>query len=804
MQMLSKIKDGNAIKKLSVYAIAILLLAGTTMGAGIWLMDAEVPIEYDEPYTVKMSQSEVDGYNWQALQFRDSTKLTETADFGATGSGVVYHQYVQIENPEGGANVNLIAEINEPAGFNDQMGFTVLDGIVEPGETSETEVEQWGSINTGDIPVPAGENENFTVIYTLGNNALTSNDFSVNWNFKTGNSITVSSGESIQSAIDSASGTAIFVEDGSYDENLVVDKGVTLYGMNKPTINGRISLSASGAVFEGFDVSPPPATENANAEAIIIQNGADQVSVKNNIVRYFSEDGIPQWEGIDGIVAFGGDENDAIENLEISGNLVKNLEGRNTDGGAAGISIQGNVKDATVEGNEVTNIGMENTAWAFGITVRSTDNHDVTPKNIDVKENTVSTILSDPSTDTVGVGVGLENGDVSEVDFENNDISNTEFLLEDKTTTMNLKKFVKSNTLDQGALLEGAEFNGKDPRNVIFNNIQGAINAADTGDEILAKQGTYTEDLTLNVNGLTLKALSTQAPKVQGQVVFKSDDVTLDGFTVDFSGDPAPIDIGNVINPTVINNQVSGGAGTNGIQSYYGSTGGEIIIENNEVTNGPIGVWSGSYAPDITIKNNDITGAANEGIWFYGGDETITIKGNSVSDVGTDYADMKIIHKPSSVNEELKPELISESIKSNNAINSVLLKWVNPEISVSDLTITSGTAKEFTATVTNEELGYDSVYFDFTIENIDVSDITLEYYDGSNWIEITNLAQDGNDVTGRFGPSGGFEMPEGYNEETRFRVTIQSKGDYNAIIDIYDTVENKLLFVQEGMTITVN
>ena len=256
---------------------------------------------------------------------------------------------------------------------------------------------------------------------------------------------TVSPDESIQDAInDAATGETIAVESGTYVEDVNVNvTGLTLEGPNagtsgdgtrvsEATIEGQVVLSANGTRLDGFDVSPPPAQTNQDGEAVRVSNTPDDVVVTNNIVRDFNESSVPEFEGIDGINLFGGDATDAVENVEVTRNKVENIEGRNTKGGATGISIQGNVKNATVRGNVVSNIGLEETAFAFGIVVRGTGNNDAVPRNVSISENDVSDVISDPASQFFGVGIGVETDNASEVVANNNNIETPELLVQNK------------------------------------------------------------------------------------------------------------------------------------------------------------------------------------------------------------------------------------------------------------------------------------------------------------------------------------------------------------------------------------
>jgi hypothetical protein len=83
---------------------------------------------------------------------------------------------------------------------------------------------------------------------------------------------------SIQDAVtDSQSGATLTVGSGTYAENVTVDiEGLSIEGANagtagnaddrndESTINGQVVIAADGVVFDGFEVSPPNATNNEN------------------------------------------------------------------------------------------------------------------------------------------------------------------------------------------------------------------------------------------------------------------------------------------------------------------------------------------------------------------------------------------------------------------------------------------------------------------------------------------------------------------------------------------------------------
>lgn len=281
---------------------------------------------------------------------------------------------------------------------------------------------------------------------------------------------TVTDGESIQAVIDDAnSGETICVEAGTYDEDVTVDvTDLTLEGPNagicgastsrsaEATIEGQVVLSAGGATLDGFDVSPPPATTNSEGEAVRISNTPDDVTVQNNVVRDFEEDGVPAWEGIEGIAAFGGDENDPITGPTITCNEVRAIEGRDTKGGAAGVMIQGNVTGAVVDGNVVTDVGREATAWGQGVVVTGTGNHGKVPTDVTISDNDVSSILSAPASPYDGVGVGIES--------DGADYLITDNILADNNLGVEVKAAADETTVD---------FN-----NIAGNDRRGALNTS--------------------------------------------------------------------------------------------------------------------------------------------------------------------------------------------------------------------------------------------------------------------------------------------------------------------------------------
>jgi len=278
---------------------------------------------------------------------------------------------------------------------------------------------------------------------------------------------TVSDGDSIQAAIDSASADhTVCVEAGTFDEDVTVDvDGLTLEGPNAGTpgdgnrspealIEGQLVLEADETTADGLAVSPPPATSTQTSEAVRVSNTSDDVTVEHTLVRDFERDDPDgAFYGVDGISVFGGDGSDAIEDVTVRENKVTRL--RNEDqAGAAGISVQGNVAGATVADNVVTLVGEEATAYGFGVVVRGTGNNDQLPSDVDVTGNDLDNVLSDPNSQLDGVGF--------EVDADGTGYLARDNRIEDNDVGIEVKVAADETTVD---------FN-----NVAGNSRRGALN----------------------------------------------------------------------------------------------------------------------------------------------------------------------------------------------------------------------------------------------------------------------------------------------------------------------------------------
>lgn len=169
-----------------------------------------------------------------------------------------------------------------------------------------------------------------------------------------------------------------------------------------------------------------------------------------------------------------------------------------------------------------------------------------------------------------------------------------------------------------------------------FNNIQAAINDANSGDTVLVSAGTYYENIRMK-NGVTVKGAGADTTTIDGGgnghvVVFNLASGTISGFTITNSGH-SPLYVGGVFtsqcNVTIENNIIANN--NRGIIISSNSTAnivGNQIINNTGIFCSGIDV-SYSYA---TITNNVIAGSSYAGIYCHNSSPLIT--NNTIYDNG--------------------------------------------------------------------------------------------------------------------------------------------------------------------------
>ena len=179
--------------------------------------------------------------------------------------------------------------------------------------------------------------------------------------------------------------------------------------------------------------------------------------------------------------------------------------------------------------------------------------------------------------------------------------------------------------------------------------IQAAIDAAGVGATILVGEGTYAENLVINVENLTLVAahqfdaiINTQAGFNAGSgfggITILADGVTLNGFTINQNVGQAVINTHDSNGVSILNNAINGigGAEPRGIDVGFatGNSNG-VIITGNSFNDLYAGVYF-NQGDAVTINNNSFTNMGDgaivvDGTWSVG---TVGVTNNTTTDAG--------------------------------------------------------------------------------------------------------------------------------------------------------------------------
>jgi len=214
----------------------------------------------------------------------------------------------------------------------------------------------------------------------------------------------------------------------------------------------------------------------------------------------------------------------------------------------------------------------------------------------------------------------------------------------------------------------------------VEDKIQDAVDAASSGDTISVGAGTYEENLTIETDNLNLTSEEGKdTTKIIGKINVKANDLIFEGFHVDYSSsEGAPVDIIQANGLTIRNNRIEGGKDTGGISTWTGPAivQGDIVIEENEVIGGPIGLILGDNNANVKIRDNLIEEAGDEGIWIWQNSQgDLIIKDNNVSQAGLE--EVKIVDKPLSINNKTTTfEMKDAILEENSGISTVLLEWI--------------------------------------------------------------------------------------------------------------------------------
>ncbi len=154
---------------------------------------------------------------------------------------------------------------------------------------------------------------------------------------------TVQQGQSIATVVAGASaGDTVLVERGHYRERLLIDKPITLKGLERPTLDGGnqadvIRIKSPDVTIEGFIIRNSGANLTAQNAGIYLEPGSDRAVIRHNVINYT----------LFGIWI------EKVKNVRVIGNNITGM--RNIDSAQRGNGIQlYNSRDAQIIDNEIS------------------------------------------------------------------------------------------------------------------------------------------------------------------------------------------------------------------------------------------------------------------------------------------------------------------------------------------------------------------------------------------------------------------------------------------------------------------
>ncbi|MFD1687531.1 right-handed parallel beta-helix repeat-containing protein [Halobellus litoreus] len=206
----------------------------------------------------------------------------------------------------------------------------------------------------------------------------------------------------IQDAVNGANnGDTICIRQGTYDEDVTVNKAVTLRGRNSPNgnnpaaLDGQIEITqdGEGASVRRLHISPSETFLGGSfpdPAGVLVK--ASDVVIENTVIEDFNAD-LSNGEGsftLHGVQVFGA----GVSDVTVRNNVIRGFksDGDATTwpnyGGIAGVKAQAGVENVTVEENEITD--HHSIGWVWGIVLTSSGSASGVPTDITVEKNHIS------------------------------------------------------------------------------------------------------------------------------------------------------------------------------------------------------------------------------------------------------------------------------------------------------------------------------------------------------------------------------------------------------------------------------
>ncbi len=377
----------------------------------------------------------------------------------------------------------------------------------------------------------------------------------------------------IQYAIDNATGgDTINVAAGIYDEEVNVNKNVTLTGVNDPNganpawVKDRINVKVDGVTIKNLKVTN---MGNSGEQEGIFVDGAGYTDYSSQVIEISNNviDGVNSTssdKAVEGIHVKSYDSGTQIDGVKILDNVIRNIA--QPDYGSDGIKLQADLNNVTVENNIIENV---NGLWSYGVVATPSSSEFGTPKNVTIERNSFSSITASPNTTwAVAVAMDTKSGNfdsgtianASEIIVHWNDFGDTYFGVVNKDNdevldarynwwgsengpshSTNVLPNTGINVSDNVTFTPWLDAPGGEPTAPIevngdyYSNLQDAIDNANPGDTIRAGSFVFSP-VEINKN-VTLTAASSPVIDCSGSsqkngVNITSDYVTIDSFEI--------------------------------------------------------------------------------------------------------------------------------------------------------------------------------------------------------------------------------------------------------------------------------
>lgn len=414
---------------------------------------------------------------------------------------------------------------------------------------------------------------------------------------------------SINDAVDGVVyGGIISVQAGDYSEDVVIDKALTLYGIQagidardraatESTITGNISIenAANDVLIDGFTIAEGSSGGGENA-GITIKSAVTDTVIQNTI---FSRSGVIDGDTYRGIVTYSGGNQSGlvIQNNSFSGWATgvflnpsasgAQILNNDFDGNYVGVSVDGT--DGTlISGNLFANNLFEGLGIGPG-------------------EDTPTMLLTNNefSNNTTHIGLYADmQVDASANSFES--VNTADMTIEQIFSLVEqIGDGTNSATGYSGlvSLRDGFVFviDGRD--------INDAIDLATAGDTVSVAAGSYSDAISID-KSITLSAMDGAQISLDGSgalsriINIVADNVTVDGFSIDGGGNHVGIAIPGQ-NATVSNNQISNVI--TGIQTNTLNTEGNNSITNNSIADAGYGISLQNNSNTVTGNSIDVS-----------------------------------------------------------------------------------------------------------------------------------------------------------------------------------------------------